>query len=84
MRGRNTTGRLGEKAKPKADLPQHGHLQAVSQGYTGEELGGGRNGETGRERLYLGIYVSKCGGKNWNLEPGTWNSGHRPAVIARS
>jgi len=32
------TERLGEKAKPKANLPQHGHLQAVSQGYTGEVL----------------------------------------------
>ena len=37
----------------------------------GEKDPGGRG--TGKERLYLGIYVSKCGGKTWNSERGTWN-----------
>jgi len=34
-------------------------------------------GNAGRERLYLGIYVSKCGGKIWNLEPGIPATGWR-------
>ena len=49
--------RLGERAKPKADLPQHSYFQAAPQGDAGEERYGcmevrGYGGKVNRTRLF--------------------------------